>query len=101
MVKHIVMFELKDEFKGKTKEDNIPIVLETLRGLSKIDGVRDLEVHLNNKSDPHSKNIDIVLEALFEDEKALESYKKDPIYQRSIDTVKPLRINRYAVDYTL
>lgn len=101
MIKHIVMFELKNEYAGKSKEENLPLVLKTLRGLANIEGVKDLKVHLNNKSDPYSKEADLVLEATFESQEALELYRNDPAYMESISIVKPLRLNRWAVDYNL
>jgi len=95
------MFELKSEHEGKSKDENLPLVLGTLRGLSNIEGVKSLEVHLNNKSDPYSKEPDLVLEATFESQEALDAYRSDPAYMESISIVKPLRLNRWAVDYVL
>lgn len=95
------MFELKSEYGGKSKDENLPLVLKTLKGLSNIKGVKSLEVHLNSKSDPYSKEPDLVLEATFESQEALDAYRSDPAYMESISIIRPLRLNRWVVDYEL
>lgn len=101
MIRHIVMFELKDEYEGRGKNENMSLAKRTLESLADIEWVDQLSVHINKKSDPWSKEIDIVLEAEFENIEKLKKYQDDTLYQKSIDIVKPLRKNRWVVDYEI
>lgn len=98
MLKHIVMWQLKDFAEGKTKTENalwLKTHLEALKG--KIGHIKDLEVGLNI----HSGEVayDAVLVSRFEDEAALSGYKNHPDHRYISDYCKKVRENRVVVDY--
>ncbi len=92
MIRHIVFFSVKD-----------PADLERVRaGLSVLAGIphaRMLEVGTNVKRDQLGNQVDLVVYGEFDDEAALAAYKAHPLYQQSIDLVRPLRELRIAADY--
>lgn len=45
--------------------------------------------------------VDLVVHALFDDEAALTAFREHPIYQRSVEHVRPRRELRIAVDYPI
>lgn len=58
-----------------------------------------LEIALNRKSDPTSKEVDVVVYGEFADDDDLAAYKTHELYIESIRLVKPLREVRLAVDF--
>lgn len=92
MIRHIVFFTVP-------RDGDIETARKGLQILTRIPHASHLEVALNRKSDPTSKEVDIVVYGEFEDEAALEAYKAHEIYAESIRRVKPLREMRLAVDY--
>lgn len=92
MIRHVVLFSAREPA-------DVPKVYEGLRLLTGIAHARVIEVALNAKTDALSKEIDVVVYAEFEDEAELAAFKADPLYQRSIDVVRPLRDRRIAVDF--
>ena len=92
MIRHIVFFS------ARRKED-VEAVRDGLMALGKIPHSSLFEVTLNTKVDPLSDAIDVVVYAEFEDDAALAAYKAHPLYQRSIELVRPLREIRMAADY--
>lgn len=91
MIRHIVFFTAT------------PCNVEAVRaGLSILTGIphaRHLEIGTNVKTDQFDQGIDLVVYGEFDDEQALAAYKAHPLYQQSIDRVKPLREERFAADY--
>ncbi|WP_366142211.1 Dabb family protein [uncultured Tateyamaria sp.] len=57
-------------------------------------------VRKNTHNDELSDEIDVVVYAEFKDNHALAAYKVHPLYQQSIDIVRPLRDLRVAADIT-
>ncbi len=92
MIRHIVLFS------AKSSED-IDVIVEGLRILGDIPGVLDFEVSRNLKRDALSRDIDVVVHAVFQDDAALQQYKEHPLYQAAIDVVRPLRSHRVVADY--
>lgn len=98
MIKHIVMWKLKDYAEGLNKYENARHIKKMLEGLkSKIPEIHYIEVGINiNDCDTA---YDVVLYSEFEDEHALEAYAK---YQEHIEIssyVRKVRETRAAVDY--
>ncbi|MBT5794781.1 MAG: Dabb family protein [Deltaproteobacteria bacterium] len=93
MVKHIVMFKLKEN-----SPENMDLVLSTLRGLEgKIETLRMIEVGLDcNKSE---RAYDIVLTTHFDDEAGLAAYVAHPKHLPVIDTMRALCSSSIVVDY--
>ena len=92
MIRHIVFFTA-------INDDNIESIRKGLQMLTGIPHAQHLEISLNRKSDPNSKEIDVVVYGEFADDAALAAYKAHETYAESIRRVKPLRELRFAVDY--
>lgn len=93
MVKHIVMFKLKD----KTPE-NVDALVNALEGMQgKIDSLRFLEVGLDFKGSERS--FDVVLTTHFDDRDGLQTYAEHPVHQPVIQLVCDLCHPAVVVDY--
>ncbi len=91
MIRHIVFFTARPE--------NVDAVRAGLSLLTANPHAQLLEIGTNVKTDQWGTEIDLVVYGEFEDEAALKAYKAHPIYQQSIDVVKPIREMRIAADY--
>lgn len=91
-IRHVVFFSAKD------KED-IPRIMDGLSRLTQIPHANVLEIRENTRNDSLSGEVDIVVYGEFTDAAALASYKAHPLYQDSIDIVRPLREIRIAADF--
>lgn len=72
MVKHIILWKLKDEIKGEEKVkvlNNIKTGLEGLAG--KVPGIVEIKVQIESLE---SSNADLMLDSSFADEAALKGY---------------------------
>ena len=98
MVKHIILWQLKDELVGEEKEkvkEGIKEGLERLQG--KIPGLIDIKV---NKDGLDSSNADLMLDSSFEDEVSLKGYAVHPEHVKVADgKVRPYTKNRVCLDY--
>jgi hypothetical protein len=100
MVKHIVLWKLKEHAHGKSKRENaeaIKTMLENMKG--KIPGMISLEVGFDFSATDDSA--DIVLYSEFEDRKALEGYQAHPVHEEVKPYVLEARSERRVVDYEL
>jgi quinol monooxygenase YgiN len=91
MIRHIVFFT--------ATADNVDEVRAGLSLLTANPHASVLEIGTNVKTDQLGTDIDLVVYGEFEDEAALAAYKAHPIYQQSIDAVRPIREVRIAADY--
>lgn len=91
-IRHVVLFSAKD------KQD-VKRIVEGLSLLAQIPHSSTFEVVENSGVDALSREIDVVVYAEFADAGALAAYKAHPIYQESIDRVRPLRDLRIAADF--
>lgn len=98
MVKHIILWQLKDELSAEEKESvkaGIKKGLEGLRG--KIPGL--LELHVNTVG-LSSSNADVMLDSSFENEEALKGYSVHPDHVKAVDEkVRPFTKSRVCMDY--
>ncbi len=92
MIRHIVFFSVPDN-------GNLEAVFDGLSLLKGIPAATRLEVGRNIKTDQLGTAVDFVVYGEFENEQALADYKAHPLYQQSIDIVRPLRDMRVAADY--
>ncbi|MDP2216333.1 MAG: Dabb family protein [Methanolobus sp.] len=98
MLKHIVMWKLKDHAEGKSKDENAAAMKEMLESLpGKISEIMLLEVGHNMK--PSDAAFDIVLYSEFRDEAALSVYQEHPDHLKVADFVSRIREQRVLVDY--
>lgn len=100
MIKHIVMWKLKNEAEGNSKGENAKIIKASLEDLKdKINEIVDMEVGLDiNKSE---QAYDIVLYSTFNSLEDLDSYQKNPDHVKAGSFVKKVASSRVVVDYEL
>ncbi len=76
MVKHVIIWTLKDEYSDSEKAAIKAEIKEGLEGLKgKIDGLLEINVITEGLS---SSNTDLMLDSLFENEEALKGYAVHP-----------------------
>jgi hypothetical protein len=92
VIRHIVFFSARDP-------KDIDRIREGLSILTEIPHAARLEIGSNVKTDQLGHDVDLVVYGEFADEAALAAYKAHPLYQRSIEIVRPLREIRMAADY--
>ncbi len=98
MVKHIILWKLKEEYTGEEKEKIKSGIKEGLEGLKgKIPGLIDIKV---NTEPLASSNCDLMLDSSFEDEGSLKGYSVHPEHVAVADTkVRPYTSSRVCMDY--
>ena len=98
MVKHVILWKLKEEFSATEKEtikNGIKEGLESLQG--KIPGLIDIKVNINGLG---SSTADLMLDSTFEDEAALKGYSVHPEHVAVADSkVRPYTAVRSCLDY--
>ncbi len=98
MVKHVILWTLKDEYSGveidKIKAD-IKAGLEGLKG--QIPGLVEIKV---NTKPLASSNCDLMLDSLFDNEESLKGYAVHPKHVEVADgKVRPYTASRVCMDY--
>lgn len=100
MVKHVILWNLKDEYDAEAKErikKDIKVSLEALVG--KIPGL--LEMHINIDGLP-SSTADLMLDSTFESAEALKGYSTHPEHVAVADgKVRPFTATRACLDYEI
>lgn len=98
MVKHMIIWTLKEELSATEKENVKAGIKEGLEGLAgRIDGLLDIRVHINGLS---SSNTDLMLESSFESMEALKGYSTHPAHVKVADEkVRPYTQIRSCFDY--
>ena len=98
MVKHIILWQLKDEFSAEEKKEikkGIKFGLEELLG--KIEGLCEIKVYTEGLL---SSNADLMLYSVFETEEALKGYAVHPAHVEVADTkVRPFTKTRLCLDF--
>jgi hypothetical protein len=100
MIKHIVVWKLKEYADGKPKSENLIIMKKLLDDMfGKIPQIQKLEVGIN--IEPSDNAFDISLYSEFDSEKDLGIYQDHPIHITAKEFIKKVRQERYVVDYKL
>lgn len=98
MVKHIILWQLKDELNDSEKvrvKSGIKSGLEALHG--KIEGLVEIKVETEGLP---SSNADVMLYSLFENEDALKAYAQHPAHVEVANTkVRPYTKTRLCLDF--
>ena len=98
MVKHVILWQLKDELDANKKievKKNIKTGLEGLIG--KIDGLTEIKVYIDGLE---SSNADLMLYSVFENETALKGYAVHPAHVAVADgSVRPYTKTRLCLDF--
>lgn len=98
MIKHVVMWKLKDFAEGGSKEENALLVKSKLEGLKKkIKGIKVLEVGFNINKSPSSYDVAFYVE--FETIEDLNRFKTHPEHKKVGDFVTKVRLERKSIDY--
>lgn len=98
MVKHVILWQLKDEFSEEEKVSIRAGIKEGLEGLAgKIPGLTEIKVQTQMLP---SSNVDVMLDSTFVDEAALKGYAVHPAHVEVADTkVRPYTKTRACIDY--
>ena len=98
MVKHVIVWTLKDEYSAEEKENIKKGIKEGLEGLKgKIPGLVDIKVNINGLA---SSNADLMLDSNFETEEALKGYSVHPEHVAFANgKVRPYTAVRSCLDY--
>lgn len=100
MVKHVILWTLKEEYSDGQKKEikkDIKAGLEGLKG--RIPGLVDIQVNIDGLA---SSNADLMLDSTFEDEASLKGYAVHPEHVAVADgKVRPYTAIRSCLDYTI
>ena len=98
MVRHVIVWTLKDEFSDGEKEQIKAGIKEGLEGLSgKIPGLVEIRVNIDRLS---GSSGDAMLDSLFENGEALKNYSSNPLHVEVATTkVRPFVKIRSSFDY--
>ena len=99
MVKHVILWKLK-EMDEKETESVKAGIKEGLEGLAgRIPGLVEIHVHINGLA---SSNADVMLDSTFTDEEALKAYAVNPAHVAVADgRVRPYTALRACLDFTI
>jgi len=98
MVKHVILWTLKDEYSADEKASIKQGIKEGLEGLKgRIPGILDIKVITEGLS---SSNADLMLDSTFESEEALKGYSVHPEHVAVADSkVRPYAKIRSCLDF--
>lgn len=100
MVKHIILWQLKDELSLTEKQDikaGIKAGLEGLQGI--IPGLLEIKVYTEGLA---SSNAEVMLDSTFADEASLKGYAVHPAHVEVADTrVRPYTKTRSCMDFEI
>lgn len=95
MVKHIILWKLKEEHNNAEVKQGIKDSLEALGG--RIPGLLEIKVEISGLA---SSNADVMLYSVFESEDALKGYAVHPEHVLAADTyVRPFTETRMCLDF--
>ena len=98
MVKHIILWQLKEELQGEEKEKVKAGIKAGLEGLAgQIPGLLDIKVQTECLE---SSNTDVMLDSTFVDVQALKTYASHPAHVKVADNqVRPYTKTRACMDF--
>ena len=95
MVKHIILWKLKEENNTSEVKNAIKMNLEALKGV--IPGLLEIKIQTEKLE---SSNADLMLYSVFENEQALKGYAVHPEHVKVADTyVRPFTETRLCIDF--
>ncbi len=99
MVKHVILWKLKDEITEGTKEQAIEKIRHDLEALvGNVPGLISLKIIT---ADLASSNADIMLDSTLESEEALKGYQVHPMHVAAAAFVRANTELRLCADYTV
>lgn len=98
MVRHVIVWTIKDELNDSEKEKIKAGIKEGLEGLmGKVPGIVEIRVNCDKLA---SSSGDVMLDSLFEDADALKAYSVNPLHVAVADgKVRPFVKIRSSFDY--
>jgi hypothetical protein len=101
MVKHVILWQLKDELTAEEKVTVKAEMKDALEGLAgKIPGLLDVKVYTEGLES--SKNAEVMLDTTFTDEEALKTYAVHPEHVAVADgKVRPFTKYRACLDFEI
>ena len=98
MVRHVIVWSIKDEYSDSEKEEIKAGIKAGLEGLmGKIPGLLEIRVNTDKLA---SSSGDAMLDSLFENEEALKNYTSNPLHVEVATTkVRPFMKIRSSFDY--
>ena len=96
MVKHVILWQLKDEYSAEQKAEikaGIKANLESLQG--KIPGLLEIKVNIEPLA---SSNVDLMLDSSFESEEALKGYSVHPEHVKVAGFIHKVRAAQAVTD---
>ena len=98
MIKHVILWTLKDEYSEEQKmeiKEGIKAGLEGLAGVTP--GLKEIKVNI---APLESSNCDLMLDSTFDDADSLKAYAVHPSHVEVADTkVRPYTASRVCMDY--
>ena len=100
MVKHVILWTLKEELSKEEKETVKQEIKAGLEGLAgQIPGLVDIQVNIHGLA---SSIADLMLDSSFETEEALKGYSVHPAHVAVADgKVRPYTASRVCLDYEI
>ncbi len=98
MVKHVILWQLKEEYTGDEKRRIAEDIKQGLEGLAgQIEGLISIKVNIDPMP---TSNADVMLDSSFADFDALKGYAVHPLHVAVADgTVRPFTAARVCMDY--
>lgn len=104
MIRHVVMWKLKEEAEGATKEKNAQKMKLILEGLKiNIEEIKNVEVGINITEDDEEvgSGFDVVLISDFETELDYTMYTRNAHHKKALNFIKSVIDERHFVDYKM
>ena len=99
MVKHIVMWKLKSEYRNEKKPAvTLKLIMELEHLKEKIVQIKALKTAINNNPD---NEYDVLLEIEFETMEDLAIYVEHPEHKRIVEILKNIRELKASIDYVM
>lgn len=100
MVKHIILWNLKEEFTTEEKTEIIKNIKSGLEALiDKVPGIVEIKVQIDKLP---TSTVDLMLDSTFESVEALKNYSVHPEHVKVADTfVRPYTVHRSCIDFEI
>lgn len=95
MIKHVIMWDLKDELSAEEKKNAATKIKNDLEALSELEGVIKMKVYTEPVL---TSNCDILLDSEFENEEAFNHYQDYPAHVAVKDYIASVRKERKCFD---
>ena len=100
MVRHVILWQLKEEYNDEEKREIKAGIKKALEGLvGKVPGLVEVHVHTEGLA---SSNADLMLDAVLENEEALKGYAVHPEHVAIANSkVRPYTMSRTCLDFEI